>query len=81
MKQQNLIADNYNLNKLPDNQTREKYQINVANSFSALEVLEISRTDENGVKVRDIIQAYAEENRGILETHRNEPWLGMLRTS
>ena len=36
---QHLVADRYNLNKLVDRETRKEYQIDVANSFSALEAL------------------------------------------
>ena len=65
-----MVADRYNLNKLVDHETRNEYQIDVANSFSALEVLEIS----SGVKIRDSINASAKENVGVLETNRNKPW-------
>jgi hypothetical protein len=46
----------------------------LTNRFSALEGLEISSVDDTWVKIRDCIQASAEEKVGVLETHRNKPW-------
>ena len=34
---QHLVADRYNLNTLVDHETREDYQTDVANRFSALD--------------------------------------------
>ena len=65
----------YNLNKLDDHETRKEYQIDVANRFLALEVLEISSVDDNWVKIRDSIKASAKEKVGILEKDRNKPWI------
>ena len=63
---QHLVAYRYNLNKLVDRETIKVYQIDVANEFSALEVLEISSVDNTWVKIRDSIKASAEEkNRGF----------------
>ena len=56
---QHLVADRYNLNKLLDHQTRKEYQIDVGNSFSTLEGLEI--LDDTWVKSRDSIKASAEQ--------------------
>ena len=56
---QHLVADRYNLNKLVDRETRKKYQIDVANRFSALEGLEISSVDDTWVKIRYSIKASA----------------------
>ena len=38
----NLVADKYNVNKLLDDETKKKYQWDVANNFSVLEGLELS---------------------------------------
>jgi hypothetical protein len=67
-----LVPDWYNLNKLVDHETREEYQIDVANRISDLEDLRISSLDDTWVKIRDSIKAYAKE--GVLETHRTKPW-------
>ena len=67
-----MVADRYNLNKLLDHKTRKEYLIDVANSCSALEGIEICTVDNVWVKIRDSIKASAEEKVGILETHRSE---------
>jgi hypothetical protein len=41
-----LVADGYNLNKLPDHETIKEYQIDVANRFSVLEAVVISSVDD-----------------------------------
>ena len=46
-----MVADRYNLNKTVDRETRKKYQIDVANRFSALEGLDISSVDDTWVKI------------------------------
>ena len=71
---QHLVADRYNLNKLVDRETRKEYQIDVANTFSALKDLEISSVDGTWVKIRDSIKASAKEKIGVLETNRKKPW-------
>ena len=48
---QHLVSDRYNLNKLVDRETRKEYQIDVANRFSGLEGLEISRVYDTWVKL------------------------------
>jgi hypothetical protein len=64
-----LVADKYNLNKLLNFETRKKYQIDVANRFSALEGLEIYSVNDSWVKIRDSIKDSAKEKVGILETY------------
>jgi len=71
---QHLAADRYSLNKLVDRETKKKYQIDVANRFSALEGVEIFSLDDTWVKIRDSIKASAKEKVGVLETNRNKPW-------
>ena len=56
-----MVADN----KLVDCETREEYQTDVANRFSALEGLEIPSEDDTWVKIRDSIKASAKEKVGI----------------
>ena len=46
MKQQNLLEDRYNANKLIDDQTREEYQIDIANRYSALAISSVDDTWE-----------------------------------
>ena len=53
--------------------TRKEYQIDVANRFSSLEVLEISSVEDTWVKIRGSIKASAKEKVGILETIRKKP--------
>ena len=60
---QHLVADRYNLNKLLDHETRKEYQIDVANRFSALVVLEIPCVDDTWVKIRDSIKASAKKKK------------------
>ena len=62
---QHLVADRYNSNNLVDSKTRNKYQIDVANRFSALKGLEISSVDDTWVKIRNGIKASAENNVGV----------------
>jgi hypothetical protein len=69
-----LVTDRYNLNKLVDRETRKEYQIDVANRFSTLKALYISRVYDRWVRIKDSIKASAKEKVGILETHRNKPW-------
>ena len=70
-----MVADRHNFNKLLDHETRNEFQIDVADRFSALDVLEVSSVDDTWVKIRDSIKASAEEKVEIFETHRNKPWL------
>jgi hypothetical protein len=69
-----LVADRYNLNKLLDPETRKEYHIDIAHSFSASEVVEISSFDDTWVKIIDSIKTSEKEKVGILETHMNKPW-------
>ena len=62
---QHLVADMYNLNKLVERETRKEYQIDVANRFSALEGLEISRVEDTWVKIRESIKASAKRKLGF----------------
>ena len=39
-----IVDDKYKLNNLLDHKARKEYQINVANTFLALESLDISKT-------------------------------------
>ena len=48
-----MVADKCNLNKLVDRETRNQYQIDVGNRFSALEGLEVSSVDDTWVKIRE----------------------------
>jgi hypothetical protein len=42
---QHLVADTYNLNKLGDHETREEYQIDVANKFSSIDDTWVNNMD------------------------------------
>ena len=59
-------------NKLLDDQTRNEYQIDVANRFSAIEVLEISIVDNIWDKIRDSLKTTADEKAGTLKIHGNK---------
>ena len=69
-----MVAGRYNLNKLVDHETRKEYQIDVANRFSDLEGLEISRVVDTWFIIKDSIKTSAKEKVGVLETNRNKPW-------
>ena len=66
-----MVADRYNLNKLVDRETRQGYQIDVANIFSVLEGLQMSSVDDTWFKIRNGIKASEKEKVGVLETNRN----------
>jgi hypothetical protein len=67
-----LVVDGYNLNKLLGHETRNEYQIDVANRYLVFKGLEISSVDDTWVTIRDSIKASAEERIGNLETYQNK---------
>ena len=52
-----MVTDRYKLNKLVDRETRNEYQIDGTNRFSALEGLEIFSAEDTWVNIRDSIKA------------------------
>jgi hypothetical protein len=48
---QHLVTDSYNLNKLLDHDTRMEYQVDVVNSVSVLEGLEMSSVDDTSTNI------------------------------
>ena len=69
-----MVANRYTLNKLVDHETRNEYQTDIANRFSALEDLEISSENDTWVKIKESIKATPQEKVRVLETHSNKPW-------
>jgi len=72
---QRFDRQRFNSRKLNEPEVREQYQIEITNSFAALENLnndeDVNRTWEN---VKENIQNPAKESLGLHELKQNKPW-------
>jgi len=72
---QRFDRQRFNLRKLNEPEVREQYQIEITNSFAALENSDddedINRTWEN---IKEDIQTSAKESLGLDEFKQNKPW-------
>jgi len=70
---QRLDRQRFNLNKLNDLEVRKQYQIDITNTFAALENLneEVNRTWEN---IKYNMKTSAKESLGVHEWKQHKPW-------
>ena len=70
-----LDRQRFNLRKLNEPEIREQYQIEITNTFAALENLnddeDVNRTWEN---IKENIQTSAKESLGLHKLKQNKPW-------
>jgi hypothetical protein len=73
---QNFHGKRFNLRKLNELEFRKQYQIEITNSFAALENLnggkDITRAWEN---IKEDIKTSAKESLGLCKLKKQEPWL------
>ena len=72
---QRLIGERFNLRKLNELQVRKHYQIEITNSFTALENLR----DDEDIKIaweniKENIKTSAKDSLGLHELKQHRPW-------
>jgi hypothetical protein len=72
---QNFDLERFDLKKLNDVEVKEKYQVEISNTFAALESLDESFDFNNAWEsIRENIETSAKENLGYQKLKYNKPW-------
>jgi hypothetical protein len=72
---QKFDLERFHLKKLDDIEVKEKYQVEISNTFAALESLDESFDISNaGESIRENVKTSAKDNLGYQKLKHNKPW-------